>query len=459
MAAACRPSRAQAGRPGKWRPECGSAVLVMDSVVRSVSHWSLWGLPRRLQALVAGVIGAYFAMACAAVAVTPVHPCQVQLFALLVLCSVGSVELARRSGESAGVMRDVHAIWDLPAAVLLPPAYVLLAQVPRMALTQVGVGKTAPYRRAYAAAAAGLAYAAASVVFHAAVPVLGPGAGAGTGEQAMLWTLLAAGCGLLKLVVDNGLELAVVKASDPSTRLGAEVPRAEAVYGGAAELAVSLLVTVAAARAGLAVVLALPLVIPLQRSLRHPQLVAEARVDAKTGLLNDTTWRHRAESEVARAVRTRAPVAVGILDIDRFKLVNDTYGHPAGDAVLTAVAAAVRSTLRGYDVIGRTGGEEFAFILPGAPAAEAADVGERLRRAVAQLHRPASQGPPGVTVSVGIAVAIRPDRELSRYYGLADAALYAAKQHGRDTVWIVEARPDGDDLPRPSRAGSARAGS
>ena len=455
--AACRAAMRACLAHTKWRPERGSAVLVFVSV-RSVSDWSLWDLPRWLQALVVSVIVLYCAAACAAVMVISVQPCQLRLFGLLVLCAA-LVEVTRGFGETAEVTWDVYAIWALPCAVLLPPAYVLLAPAARMILTQARVGKAALHRRAYAAATAGLAYVAASVVFHAAVPVLGPNAGTGTGEQAMLWTLLAAGCGILRLIVNTGLALAAAKGSDPSTPVRSEITGAEAVYGSAAELALSLLVTVAAARTGLTVVYALPLVIPLQRSLRHAQLVAEARVDGKSGLLNDKTWRSRAEDEVARAVRTRAPVAVGILDIDRFKRVNDTFGHPAGDAVLAAVAASVRATLRGYDVIGRTGGEEFAFILPGAPAAEAAEVGERLRRAVAELQLPPGEGPAGVTVSVGIAVTACPDRQLVSYYGLADAALYAAKQHGRDAVWIVEAGLEADDQPRPSGSVRVRVGS
>ena len=431
----------------KWRPERGSAVLVFVSL-RSVSDWSLGGLPRWLQALVVSVIVLYCAAACAAFSVISVQPGQLRLFGLLVLCAA-LVEATRGFGGTAEVTWDVYAIWALPCAVLLPPAYVLLAPVAHMILMQALVGKEALHRRAYAASTAGLAYLAASVVFHAAVPVLGPNAGTGTGTQAMLWTLLAAGCGILRLIVNTGLVLAAAKGSDPLTLARSEIIGAEAFYGSAAELALSLLVTVAAARTGLTVVYALPLVIPLQRSLRHAQLVAEARVDGKSGLLNDKTWRSRAEDEVARAVRTRAPVAVGILDIDRFKRVNDTFGHPAGDAVLAAIAASVRATLRGYDVIGRTGGEEFAFILPGAPAAEAAEIGERLRRAVAELQLP-GEGPASVTVSVGIAVTACPDRKLVSYYGLADAALYAAKQHGRDAVWIVEAGHEADDQPQPS---------
>ena len=166
--------------------DAGSAVLMLGSVRRSVSEWPLWELPRWLQVLVAVVVAAYVAAVCAAVAVTPVRSGQLRLFGLLVLCSAVSVGLTRRAGESTGVVRDVYAIWDLPAAVLLPPVYVLLAPLPRMALTQVRVRQTALHRRAYTAAAVGLSYAAASVVFHA---VFAPCVGTVTGRQAMAWTL------------------------------------------------------------------------------------------------------------------------------------------------------------------------------------------------------------------------------------------------------------------------------
>ena len=131
-------------------------------------------------------------------------------------------------------------------------------------------------------------------------------------------------------------------------------------------------------------------------------------------------------------MRTRTPVAVGILDIDHFKAVNDTYGHLAGDAVLSAVAAATTALLRDYDVIGRVGGEEFAFILPNVPGAEAAEVAERLREKIPRLTFPhadsASPMPACVTVSIGVAAADRPSWDLDRFYRLADQALYAAKE-------------------------------
>src|SRR3984957_8761978 len=247
---------------------------VLESVRRSVSRWPLWELPRWLQALVVGVVAVYCAAVCAALALTRVQVGQLRLFVLLVLCSAAAVELSRRAGEPSGLYRDVSAVWDLPAAVLLPPVYALLAPVPRMALTQVRVRRGIFHRRAYTAAATGLAYAAASLAFHAAVPGLGPGAGTGTGRHALLWALLVAGCGLLKLILNDGLVLTAVKGSDPGTRLLREAAGPEAVFGSVAELLLGTLAAFAAAHATFAVLCALPLVIILHRGLRRAQLLA-----------------------------------------------------------------------------------------------------------------------------------------------------------------------------------------
>jgi hypothetical protein len=247
---------------------------VLESLRRSVSRWPLWELPRWLQALVAGVVAVYCAAACAAVALTRVQAGQLQLFAVLVLCSAAAVELTRRAGETSGLVRDVSAVWDLPAAVLLPPVYALLAPVPRMALTQVRVRRGVFHRRAYTAAATGLAYAAASLAFRAAVPGLGLGTGTGTGRHALLWALLVAGCGLLRLLLLDGMILTAVKGSDPGARLLREAARPEAVFGSVAELLLGTLAAFAAAHETFAVLCALPLVIILQRGLRRAQLLA-----------------------------------------------------------------------------------------------------------------------------------------------------------------------------------------
>ena len=247
---------------------------MLESVRRSVSRWPLWELPRWLQALVAGVIAVYCTATCAAAALTPVQAGQLQLFAVLVLCSAAAVELTWRAGEPSGLVRDVSAVWDLPAAVLLPPAYALLAPIPRMALTQLRVKRAVFHRRAYTAAAIGLAYAAASLAFHAAAPGLGLSTGTGTGRHALLWMLLVAGCGLLKLILNDGLVLTAVKGSDPGTRLLREAAGPEAVFGSVAELLLGTLAAFAAEHSTLALLCALPLVISLQRGLRRAQLLA-----------------------------------------------------------------------------------------------------------------------------------------------------------------------------------------
>ena len=431
----------------------------MGSLRQAASQWPLWELPRWLQILVASVVTGYCVAICVSATALRLQAGQLCLFGVLLACSAAAVELTRRVGEPAGVVRDVYAIWDLPTAVLLPPFYALLAPVPRMVLTQVRVRQAVLHKRAYTTAAVGLAYAAASLAFHAVAPALGPDAGTGTGGRAMLWTLLAAGCGLLRLIINDSLVLAAVKGSAPGRRLLPEVAGAEAAYGNAAELALGTLSAFAAAHSTLAILYAVPLVISLQRSLRHAQLVSETRTDGKTGLLNDKTWRREAADEVTRAIRTRTPVAVGILDIDHFKKVNDTYGHLAGDAILVAVAAATTMLLRDYDVIGRVGGEEFAFVLPGSHALEAIEVAERLREKIPQLmpphEGPAGQMPLPVTVSIGLTAADQPGCDLARCYDLADQALYAAKQNGRNAVWVIRAdRPAGQE---PQASGVARA--
>ena len=420
----------------------------MKFVRGAFSGWPLWDLPRWLQVLIAGVISLYLGAVAVAVAFVDVEAKQLWLFGLLLACGAVSVELTRRAGQTGGVVRDVYAIWDLPVALLLPPAYVLLVPIPRMLLTQARIRKTPLVRRAYSAAALGLAYAAASVVFHPAVSLLGMGTGTG------VWILLVVGCGLLRLALNDGLVLTAVKGAAPQTRLRSEITGAEAIFGSTAELALGTLVTFVAAHVALAAVLALPLVISLQRSLRHSQLLAEASVDAKTGLLNDRTWRRRAAEEVERAARDRVPMAVAILDIDHFKNVNDTYGHPAGTRS-GALAAVVTAQLRGNDLVGRTGGEEFAFILPGTTPQAAVKVAERLRKTIT-LTPFRFEGTSGealicVSVSIGMVVTARPDRNLGRYYSSADRALYAAKQSGRDAVWVVRADRSDPEPPCPAR--------
>jgi diguanylate cyclase (GGDEF)-like protein len=398
----------------------------------SLRGWPVWQLPRWLAACVTAVIAVYVAVAAGALASTPVRPGDLRLCAVFVGCGAASVELTRRAGEREGLVRDVYAIWDLPAAVLLPPLYALVIPLPRAVLTEWRIRRTSLHRRAYSTAAYGLAYAAASLVFRSAVPVL-CGGGVGSGGHALAWITLAAGCGLVSMAVQACLILPPVKATAaPGTRLRSLVLGQEAVCNQVTELCLAVLTAFAAAHSALALVVALPLVIVLQRSLRHASLAAAARTDAKTGLLNADAWQREAAVEVTRA---QTPLAVAIADIDHFKAVNDTYGHLAGDTVLAAVSAAMRDLLRDCDLCGRFGGEEFALLLPRTTAAQALEITERIRQGISQLAIPRDgTAAIQVTISIGVAVPSQARRTLDDLLAAADHALYQAKRSGRDRV-------------------------
>jgi diguanylate cyclase (GGDEF)-like protein len=396
--------------------------------------WPVWQLPRWLAACVTAVIAAYAAAVAGALASTPVRPGDLRLCAVFVGCGAASVELTRRAGEREGLARDVYAIWDLPAAVLLPPLYALVIPLPRAVLTEWRIRRTLLHRRAYSTAAPCLANAAASLVFRSALPALC--GGGGSGGHAPAWITLTAGCGLLEMAVQACLILPPFKATAaPGTRLRSLVLGQEAVCNQVTELCLAVLTAFAAAHSALALVVALPLVIVLQRSLRHASLAAAARTDAKTGLLNAGAWQREAAVEVTRADRAQTPLAVAIADIDHFKAVNDTYGHLAGDAVLAAVSAAMRDLLRDCDLCGRFGGEEFALLLPRTTAAQALEITERIRQGISQLAIPRDgTAAIRVTISIGVAVPSQARRTLDDLLAAADHALYQAKRSGRDRV-------------------------
>jgi diguanylate cyclase (GGDEF)-like protein len=170
----------------------------------------------------------------------------------------------------------------------------------------------------------------------------------------------------------------------------------------------------------------------LSRAYSHRDAEARASVDALTGLPNR---RYFDEFCGLLARRRRADDAVGVLmiDIDRFKDLNDRFGHAVGDEVLRAVGEAIVTAVRDDDVPARYGGEEFVVLLRNPSRTVAVDVGERVRNAVGGLDL-REHGVPRVSVSVGAAVARVPDQPIDELVAEADAALYRAKRAGRDRV-------------------------
>jgi diguanylate cyclase (GGDEF)-like protein len=170
------------------------------------------------------------------------------------------------------------------------------------------------------------------------------------------------------------------------------------------------------------------------------RLAAQASTDSLTGLANHRTFQERLRAEAARAVRRGSPLSLMLIDLDRFKQVNDSLGHPEGDGVLVAVAQRMRSAARASDLVARVGGEEFALLLPDTRSDETMVVAERLRSQVAA-------GPVGpidhLTISIGVCDLDAAGGDPGDLYGHADAALYRAKRLGRNMSLCWSADPPG----------------
>ncbi|WP_434993313.1 GGDEF domain-containing protein [Arthrobacter sp. Ld5] len=188
-------------------------------------------------------------------------------------------------------------------------------------------------------------------------------------------------------------------------------------------------------------------------------LRARADRDGLTGLLNRTGFLDLAHLHVDRLARTERPGALILADLDFFKAVNDTHGHAAGDRVLEAFAQACTETVRTTDLVGRYGGEEFIFLLPGASAARAEDITRDVSLALRVQPTPGGFATP--TVSFGISSIGACGYDLDASIAAADRALYAAKAGGRDRAVqaVGPADPGGGPFPEsPDDAVGARTG-
>jgi diguanylate cyclase (GGDEF)-like protein len=164
----------------------------------------------------------------------------------------------------------------------------------------------------------------------------------------------------------------------------------------------------------------------------HREIEEMATTDGLTGLLNHRVFQEKLSAELKRQNRISGPVSLILTDIDHFKKVNDTYGHPVGDLVLKGVSKVIRETLRDIDIPARYGGEEFAIVLPGTDSGGAKHIAERLRKAVMDKTFSADSGSFGVTISLGIATSPSDAKAKEALVAKADQALYEAKHGGRN---------------------------
>jgi diguanylate cyclase (GGDEF)-like protein len=164
------------------------------------------------------------------------------------------------------------------------------------------------------------------------------------------------------------------------------------------------------------------------------ELADQARTDPLTGALNRRAMEEAALRETARSIRHGHLLCTIMIDIDNFKLLNDTRGHAAGDCALQALVREVKSLLRSQDLFARTGGEEFTVLLPDTPASDGILVAERVRESIEALVVPFETGPIRFTVSAGVAQLDQADRGWEGMMRRADSAMYEAKERGRNAV-------------------------
>jgi diguanylate cyclase (GGDEF)-like protein len=171
-------------------------------------------------------------------------------------------------------------------------------------------------------------------------------------------------------------------------------------------------------------------------------LEQEASIDSLTGLLNRGRWMQLASRTVVQGLRFRHSGTILVLDLDRFKAINDEYGHQAGDAVLREIAGRIRSALRSIDIIGRYGGEEFVIWLTETPPEGGKFVAEKIRKTVGARPVPFGEREISITTSIGVyGVPVIEKDDLHQFFKLADRAVYDAKQQGRNRVVMSEKIP------------------
>jgi diguanylate cyclase (GGDEF)-like protein len=180
----------------------------------------------------------------------------------------------------------------------------------------------------------------------------------------------------------------------------------------------------------------------IQNARLHAKVQKLAITDPLTGLYNRRGFFELGRREIERVRRFGHPLSAIMLDIDHFKPINDTYGHQTGDQVLRALADRLNHNIRGVDILGRYGGDEFSILLPETDLRTARAIARRLRQGIADNPISTDDGLLSITISQGIAIANEEMPNLEALLNLADAAMYAAKQGGRDRVEVGETVSD-----------------
>ncbi|HEX6358562.1 GGDEF domain-containing protein [Actinophytocola sp.] len=363
-------------------------------------------------------------------------------FATLAVCATVHLQLSRRQEErrrsrKRTVQIDLVGIWSFAGVVVLPIHLAMLAIV--LSRTQRWfVARRPLYRYIFSTSSVLLA----AVATHETVTAFGPRVWS---QLDVTGSITAFGILMLAGLVYFASQAVVIGAG--AILLSTTRPTLRGVLGTKEDNELEVL-TIALGTVGAILLVNVPATLVIMVAVgvianniaEVRQLQVDVRTDSKTGLLNMRGWREVAEREMNRANRDDLPCALLMVDLDHFKNINDTWGHPAGDDVLEYVAHALRSATRPSDVIGRFGGEEFVLLLPDADTEEASAAGERIRQKISELHVPTTDkrgGPVAIserTTSIGVAVYPVHASALDSLLQKADAAVYEAKEGGRNQV-------------------------
>ena len=408
----------------------------------SPRSWELRSLPKDLAGYLVAVEIVALVWTVVAVADESVDRPELIRFGVLAALFAIFQQIAPRIERMRIRMTDSHridmtSVWTFAGVIALPAGLsallgLLIAITMTVLRLRAGVH---PYRQTFNAATVMLSCLTGSGLIHLAWPRLAHLSG-GASE---------AGVVLLSMLAYTAVNTSMVAGA---IFLAARPLPVRALFGTAEENGLEaatlclggLTAMVVVYKPWLTFLSIVPMVV-LQRGALIKQLELAATTDPKTGLLNAVAWRQIAQKELARAERDRHSAAVMIVDMDKFKTVNDTYGHLVGDAVLIAVADCLTDELREYDSIGRFGGEEFVAILPEVDLATARAVTDRILARVRTLEVFSSDAPlvplSGFSASIGVALYPHNGADVESLLHVADSALYAAKSAGRDRVEFV----------------------
>jgi diguanylate cyclase (GGDEF)-like protein len=408
---------------------------------RAPQAWQLWSLPRAALGYVLAVDVSAIAVAiAAAVAGQRVGADEWRAFAVLVVASalhleaVRGIERRRNQAPDSAPYTDLKSLWVFAGVLLLPLALVAALITFSYAYATVRVHQgTQPHRKVFSAATFVLASAVAMLVLRAG----------GMGDVPRIpvgwWSLVAVvAAAIVWWTVNLGLVVQVIAmAGGTSYRAALGDPANQLVVAAGLGLGIAV-ATLQTSHPWVVPVLGLT-VLALHRDLLMPQLRLAARTDPKTGLATAAVWAHAVPAELARAAQLRSTVGMLMLDLDYFKRINDTHGHPAGDKALRAVADCVSAEVRRGDLVARIGGDELAVLLPRTHDTELRTIAERIRTRLAGLSIPVDGTAviSGVPASIGIAVYPDVASTVDQLVLAADNALLTAKRTGRNQIIVA----------------------